>query len=65
VRKILREQIRKMYRTQDKCAYSLGINNSTLSRIVGGCKDPNIVELEKLKLHLHLTEREINTKEVE
>ena len=62
IRKRLRDRIQTIYRTQDRCAYELGINNGTLSRIINCTADPTDEQLKQLCDHLGMTEKEINTK---
>ena len=61
-RKLLRDRIQTIYRTQDRCAYELGINNGTLSRIINCTADPTDEQLNKLCDHLRMTETEVNVK---
>ena len=63
VRKLLRDRIQTVYRTQDRCAYELGINNGTLSRIINCTADPTAEQLAELCNYLNLTEAEVNTKD--
>ena len=62
VRKLLRDKIRTIYRTQDKCAYELGIDSGILSRIINCTKDPTDDQLAELCNYLNMTEKEVNTK---
>ena len=62
IRKLLRDRIRTIYKTQDRCAYELGINNGTLSRIINCTADPTDEQLNKLCDHLGMTETEVNIK---
>ena len=62
VRKLLRDRIQTVYRTQDRCAYELGINNGTLSRIINCTADPTTEQMGELCNYLNMTEKEVNTK---
>lgn len=61
-RKLLKDRIRTIYRTQDRCAYELRIDSGILSRIIGCTKDPTDEQLEILCKYLDLTKEEVNTK---
>lgn len=63
MRKILRDRIREVYATQDKCAYALKIDSAILSRIVGCTKDPTDAQMELLCKFLSLTAGEVNEKD--
>lgn len=63
MRKILRDRIRKIYATQDKCAYALKIDSAILSRIVNHTKDPTDAQMEILCKFLSLTAEEVNDDE--
>jgi hypothetical protein len=63
VRKLLRDRIQTVYRTQDRCAYELGIDNGVLSRIINCTKDPNAKQMCELCNYLNMTEKEVNTKD--
>lgn len=62
-RKLLKDRIRTIYRTQDRAAYELGINNGTLSRIINCTADPTPEQMNELCNYLNLTEKEVNTKD--
>jgi len=62
-RKLLKDKIQAKYRTQDRCAYELGINNGTLSRIINCTADPTDEQLGTLCNYLGMTEKEVNTKD--
>ena len=64
MRKKLRDRIRTVYRTQDNCAYQLGINNGTLSRIINCTQDPTEEQMGELCNYLDMTEKEVNEKDV-
>ena len=61
-RKLLKDKIQNIYRTQDRCAYELGINNGTLSRIINCTADPTDNQMGELCNYLSMTEEEVNTK---
>ena len=61
-RKLLRTKIQDKYRTQDKCAYELGIDAGILSRIINCTKDPTEVQMGELCNYLDMTAEEVNTK---
>lgn len=63
MRRKLRDRVRTLYRTQDKCAYELGINNGTLSRIINCTQDPTDAQLEELCNDLNMTKKELNEKD--
>ena len=63
VRKLLRDKIRDVYRTQDRCAYAVGINSAVLSRIINCTLDPTAEQLHLLCNNLEMSEREVNTKD--
>ena len=63
MRKLLRDKIQAKYRTQDRCAYELGINNGTLSRIINCTADPTDDQMGELCNYLSMTEKEVNTKD--
>lgn len=63
VRKLLRNKIHNLYRTQDRCAYELGIDAGILSRIINCTKDPTESQMGELCNYLDLTEKEVNTKD--
>lgn len=63
IRKLLKDKIQVVYRTQDRAAYELGINNGTLSRIINCTADPTDDQMGKLCNYLNLTEKEVNTKD--
>ena len=63
VRKLLRDRIQTLYRTQDRCAYEIGINNGTLSRIINCTADPTDEQMKTLCSSLEMTEKEVNTKD--
>jgi len=62
-RKLLRKRIQTIYRTQDRCAYELGIDAGILSRIINCTKDPTEEQLGELCNYLNLSEKEVNTKD--
>ena len=62
IRKLLKDQIKTIYKTQDRCAYELGINNGTLNRIINCTLDPNAEQMDKLCNYLNLTKKEVNKK---
>jgi len=62
-RKLLREKIQTVYRTQDRCAYNIGISNGTLSRIINCTADPTDKQMEVLCRFLALTAKEVNKKD--
>ncbi len=64
-RKILKKCIKAVYGTQDRCAYALGINNATLSRIVNCTLDPNAEQVTLLCTKLNMNEKEVNLKDDE
>ena len=61
-RKLLKDQIQKIYRTQDRFAYDIGMDSGILSRIINCTKDPTDDQMSLLCEVLHITEKEINTK---
>ena len=63
VRKLLRDRIQTVYRTQDRCAYELGIDAAILSRIINCTKDPTDDQLGELCNYLGMTAEEVNTKD--
>lgn len=63
MRKKLRDRIRKVFRTQDVCAYELKIDNGALSRIINCTKDPTEEQMGQLCNHLNMTESEVNKKD--
>lgn len=62
MRKKLRDKIREVYDTQDKCAYALKIDNGLLSRIINCTKDPSSVHAKILSKALGLTKKEVQEK---
>lgn len=62
-RKLLRAKIQTLYRTQDRCAYELGIDAGILSRIINCTKDPTEKQLGELCNYLNMTEEEVNEKD--
>jgi tRNA1(Val) A37 N6-methylase TrmN6 len=62
-RKLLRNKIQDFYRTQDRCAYELGIDAAILSRIINCTKNPNEEQMGQLCNYLNMTAREVNTKD--
>lgn len=64
MRKKLRDHIRNVYRTQDVCAFELGINNGTLSRIINCTQNPTEKQMGSLCNYLNMTEEEVNEKDV-
>ena len=62
IRKCLKDRIQTIYRTQDRCAYELKIDNGILSRIINCTKDPTEEQMEQLCNYLNLTEKEVNKK---
>ena len=63
MRKLLRDRIHTVYRTQDRCAYELGIDSGILSRIINCTKDPTDEQMGELCNYLNMTEKEVNTKD--
>ena len=63
VRKLLRTKIQNLYRTQDRCAYELGIDAGILSRIINCTKDPTEGQMDELCNYLDMTVKEVNTKD--
>jgi hypothetical protein len=63
MRKLLRNKIQTLYRTQDRCAYELGIDAGILSRIINCTKDPTEEQLVELCNYLNMTAEEVNTKD--
>ena len=64
IRKKLKETIQEIYRTQDRCAYEIGIDSAVLSRIINCTKDPTYDQMELLSKNLGMTSKEINKKDV-
>ena len=64
IRKKLKETIQEIYRTQDRCAYEIGIDSAVLSRIINCTKDPTHDQMELLSKNLCMTSKEINKKDV-
>lgn len=62
MRKKLRDKIREVYDTQDKCAYAMKIDNGLLSRIINCTKDPSSVHVKILSKALGLTKKEVQEK---
>jgi len=62
-RKLLRDKIQRLYRTQDRCAYEIGIDAGILSRIINCTKDPTDEQVIKLIESLGLTAKEVNKKD--
>ena len=62
-RKLLRDKIQTIYRTQDRCAYEIGIDAGILSRIINCTKDPNLEQMGALCNYLDMTAKEVNTKD--
>ncbi len=62
IRKLLKNKIWKLYRTQDRCAYELGIDSGILSRIINCTKDPTEDQTIVLCDHLGMSEKDINYK---
>jgi len=62
-RKLLKDRIRTVYRTQDRAAYELGINNGTLSRIINCTADPTEDQMSELCNYLNMTKKEVDTKD--
>ena len=62
MRKLLKDRIKTAYKTQDRCAYELGIDNGILSRIINCTKDPTKEQLGELCNYLNMTEKEVNEK---
>jgi len=62
IRKRLKSKIQTVYKTQDRCAYELGIDNGILSRIINCTKDPTKEQLGELCNYLNMTEKEVNEK---
>lgn len=63
MRRRLRDRIRSIYGTQDRCAFELGIDSAILSRIIGGTKDPTEAQMGGLCNYLNLTRAEVNKKD--
>ena len=63
IRKRLKDRIQTVYRTQDRCAYELKIDNGILSRIINCTKDPTDEQLGLLCNYLNMTEKEVNEKD--
>lgn len=61
MRRKLRDRIRSIYGTQDKCSYELGIDSAILSRIISETKDPTESQMGELCNYLNLTEEEVNS----
>lgn len=59
MRNVLKNKIKELYITQDRCAYTLHINNSILSRIINCTKDPSATQIYILCGSLGLTEEEV------
>jgi predicted transcriptional regulator len=62
-RKLLRDKIQKVYRTQDRFAYETGINSAILSRIINCTLDPTDDQIKILCNKLEMSEREVNKKD--
>ena len=62
MRKKLRDKIREVYETQDKCAYALKIDNGLLSRIINCTKDPSALHIEILSKALGLSVKDVSEK---
>lgn len=62
-RKLLRDKIQTIYRTQDRCAYEIGIDSGILSRIINCTKDPTEEQMGELCNYLNMTAEEVNTKD--
>ena len=63
IRKLLRDRIQKVYRTQDRCAYDIGINSAVLSRIINCTLDPTDDQIKILCNKLEISERQVNKKD--
>jgi hypothetical protein len=61
-RQLLKDKIWELYRTQDRCAYDLGIDGGILSRIINCTKDPTEDQLITLCNHLEMSEKDVNEK---
>lgn len=61
-RKLLRDKIQRLYRTQDRAAYEMGIDAGILSRIINCTKDPTWGQVLTLCNYLKLSEKEVNKK---
>ena len=62
MRKILRNRIREIFETQDKCAYATGIDSGILSRIINCTLDPSKKHLKTLAEALDITVEEVYSK---
>ena len=62
-RKLLRDRIQKVYRTQDRCAYDIGIDSAILSRIINCTKDPTDEQIKILCNKLEISKREVIKKD--
>lgn len=62
-RKLLRGKIQTIYRTQDRCAYEIGVDAGILSRIINCTKNPTDEQMGELCNYLNMTEKEVNTKD--
>lgn len=65
MRRKLRDRIREVYETQDRCAYKLGITPGTISRIITGTADLTDFQIDLFGGHLGLTADEIREKDDE
>lgn len=63
MRTILRDKVRSKFRTQDKCAYELGIDSGILSKIINETKDPSEKQIVLLMKGLRLKRWEVKAKE--
>jgi len=58
-RKLLRDRIKLVCKTQDQCAYDLKIDAGILSKIINCTKDPTDDQVVKLSNYLNVTTKEV------
>ena len=58
----LRNGIRQVYRTQNKCAYEIGICNATISRIIQCTLDPTEKQIKMFITALGMNRKDIMEK---
>ena len=63
VRKLLRDRIQKLFRTQDYFAYEAKLDAGILSRIINCTKDPTEEQVITLCNYLKMSRREVLKKD--
>ena len=63
IRKLLRNKIRVVYRTQDAAAYEMKIDSSILSRVINCTKDPTKEQILVLCNYLKMKKKEVLKKD--